>query len=439
MAKRNIHKNKTTSNKDEACAKCGACTAVCPVYQVTGRESLTARGRLHILKQVSSANPTQLLTEIFSKCLLCGACHAVCPRGINIPAQIISSRSNLPEITGSATFKKYLTRQALAHPPLLSTITTLAKSLKILPAHIPEESGLHLKFPHLTADLSSAKPLEVCLVNNASGQQTDQQKEHLAKALYFKGCLATYLIPEISQAASTLAKRLCHHSLIATQKQHCCGMAALAAGDKVQAQKLAKQNILTFSGGQKDTLPIFTSCATCFSHLHSYPDLFKEDPKWYKLAHSFAQRVQEFSTFLQSKSTAIPDQLPQSSRQDKVVYHDPCHLRFSQSDIFSVSELALAPRKLIGQFPGIVLQELPNGSQCCGQGGLFHVAHPKLSSSIATNMVDSFLQTDANQVVSTCSGCLLQWNQTLQKAKSKKSAIHLAILLFKQLKGALNY
>ncbi len=35
-----------------SCAKCGACVPVCPLYKLAGRESLTARGKLHLLQKI---------------------------------------------------------------------------------------------------------------------------------------------------------------------------------------------------------------------------------------------------------------------------------------------------------------------------------------------------------------------------------------------------
>ncbi|MDP2107309.1 MAG: (Fe-S)-binding protein, partial [Desulfobulbaceae bacterium] len=123
------------------CAKCGACTAVCPVYQSTGRESHTARGRLHLLETVDPNDPQ--LVDIFSKCLLCGACKSTCPRGIDIPALIIEARAAMPEITGFSSFKKFLARQAMAHPIALSALAKTAVPLGLIP-NLPEHSGLRL-------------------------------------------------------------------------------------------------------------------------------------------------------------------------------------------------------------------------------------------------------------------------------------------------------
>ena len=77
------------------CAKCGACTVVCPVFQAGGRESLSARGRLHLLARLDPAQASAAYAEILTQCLLCGACRAVCSRGLDPPARFIAAREQL--------------------------------------------------------------------------------------------------------------------------------------------------------------------------------------------------------------------------------------------------------------------------------------------------------------------------------------------------------
>ena len=401
------------------CAKCGACTSVCPVYQVTGRESLTARGRLHLLAMRRGADADTELAEIFSKCLICGACRAVCPRGIDIPALIIEARATMPQVTGFSSFKKYLAKQALARPALLAALTKAAGPLGLLPEILPEESGLRLT---LAAPLLELTPS----VSELNKQAITPRTAPSRKALYFSGCLARYLAPAIGLAAAALLARLCDYELLVSEQQSCCGLAAKSAGDLAQAKDLARRTITMFSGEEVRDLPVFTTCASCYASLKGYPELLANDPAWRDQSLAFANRVWEFSSFIcQHSRLPAVDGFRHDLPSRPIVYHDPCHLRFAG--------ITAPPRELLRQAPGLKLLELPHGPQCCGQGGLFHIAHAALSRNISQPLVEDFLRTGAELVVTSCSGCLLQWQQSLAATGTKARATHLALILAQQL------
>lgn len=412
---------KTVGTTEKQCAKCGACTAVCPVYQVTGRESLTARGRLHLLAKLTAPDTSKQFSDILSKCLLCRACQNACPRDLDIPSMIIAARAETSQITGVGSVKKLLARHVLAKPPLLNFLSKAAGPFNLIPG-VPKESGLHVKFQdnNFFSDNNTSK-------TNLSKHQPfpSPQKPQI---LYFSGCLAKYMQPAIANAASLLLEKLCQRTLINPSNQSCCGMAGLAAGDKKQATELAKKNIRLFSQLANKNLPIFTSCATCFTQLRTYPELFPSNSEWQERAISFAGRVHEFSSFLLKNiqpNTSFRDDLDAVN----VLYHDPCHLRFThKSALIQTTPTTRPPRELLKLLPNVTISELPHGPQCCGQGGLFSIAHPDLSQKISSMTTD--LSTSGAQIVLTsCTGCLSQWHKSLTAAGSNVRAMHLAIFL----------
>ncbi|NOX24876.1 MAG: (Fe-S)-binding protein [Deltaproteobacteria bacterium] len=310
----------TTGNEQKLagspnCAKCGACSAVCPVYRVTGRESLTARGRLHLLERLTRPLHSQTFEEIFSKCLLCGACAAACPRGIDITTLTIRTRRGIRPRPGITFLKKWLTRQALARPALLQIAGRALGQIDKASRLLPVNSGLRLRIP------------EIPELTPGRGYISGQRKPAAPpQALYFTGCLANYLSPAIARASSRLMQRLSGRELYAPPQQGCCGIAALSAGDLEQAVKLARQNIRACGSAKWRTLPIFTSCASCYAQLKYYPRLLANDKKWAGRADDFAARVQEFSSYLLEHGSQA--QRPPEAGRQRVVYHDPCHLRF---------------------------------------------------------------------------------------------------------------
>jgi len=389
------------------CAKCGACTVVCPVFLATGRESLSARGRLHLLEHLDPAQASDAYAEILSQCLLCGACRSVCSRGIDPPARFIAGRERLKKTAGCQVLLRTITRKALSNPALLATIASLGRPLLDL---LPADSGLRLRLglPQEGPAASPALP------------ETPARKSAPPTLAYFPGCYATHLHREIGGATERIAARFTGAPPLLPKQQCCCGLAAENGGDISTARRLARQNILAFSG---NTLPILTSCASCYSQLHRYPELLADEPEWREKAQAFAERLVEFSTFVTQAMEADPAfRFAAPAKTRTVVYHDPCHLRFH-------AKITGPPRKILGAIPDLHLTELANGPQCCGQGGLFHLAQPELAEKIRGSLLNQLEQAAPDLVTTTCSGCLIHIQQGLGHDPGQPDIRHLAILL----------
>lgn len=389
------------------CAKCGACTSVCPVYNATGLESMTARGKIHLLERLSTKKISPAFAEILSKCLLCGACEAVCSRGIDLVTRFTEARQELPLLVGEHPIIAQLAKITLGSPSLLNAFAEVGTTLDRL---LPKNSGLRIRLG------LSAEP----------DQPVSSPQEHPQPAAptqptvnYFSGCLARYPQPEIAQATNLLVR----HSggaLQAPDDQTCCGQAAYGSGNIKAAINLAKQNINAFADND---LPIVTSCASCYSHLASYPHLLRDDPEWGAKARCFSDRLREFSSYFADRSAAR--QTPKNSKT--VFYHDPCHLRFRH-------RITKPPRILLKN-SGFTVIEPTNGPQCCGMGGLFHLNHPELSEKIRHRLLENHDQFAVDFVVTTCTGCLLQLRSGLSKSPQQPVAVrHLAVLLAEMLK-----
>lgn len=394
----------------ESCAKCGACTSVCPVYQVTGRESLTARGRLHLLSRLASPR-SAAYGSIFSACLLCGACSDACPRNIDTLSLIIRGRDEIPAYAQCHYAEKLLARKTLASPLLLEKISRLGKNLAGL---LPSTSGLRHKLFLLGDDAfpERGEPFPTPARCDSSPPTVS----------YFSGCLARYLNPDIHAATGFLTQKFAGSSLLAPEEQHCCGLASFSSGKIEEARELARKNIAAFAD---HSLPILTSCASCYSHLRSYPKLLKDDNHWAGKAADFAARLEEFSSFFLKYTERLPEKKPAgpTGSRSAIFYHDPCHLRFGPDKILT------QPRELIRQLTGTKPMEAAAGPHCCGQGGLFHLAHPDLSQKILSGAMANFMKLSAKQIVTTCSGCLLQLRQGAGSSGQDKEVLHLAVLL----------
>ena len=414
-------------NDEGSCVKCGTCNTVCPVYLATGNEIHTPRGKQHLKSRLEKGEMSSHYAEIFSQCLLCGACNEVCPREVDTPDLVIRVRSELPRLSG-LSFLKYVSRKALLHPSLLRGLTQIGGTAStLLGGWLPQESGLHLRlqgFGREAIKLPARGYIEQLKTEPLSDKQNmDAGPE--GRISFFTGCLANHLQPEIAETTQLLVAKTSGCKADVPFEQTCCGMAALAAGRVDEARYLAQRNIKAF---EENDFPILTSCSSCYFQLHSYKELLADDPGWQKRADRFVGRLQEFSTFFLEKFGAQRAALHTGlvSPNMKVFYHDPCHLRFK----LHITE---KPRQLLQMLPGVELEELPDGPQCCGQGGLFQVAHPDLSQKIRAKLMDDFATLEARTVLTACSGCLIQWQHSMVAGTKVCEAEHLAVFLARHL------
>ncbi len=409
------------------CAKCGACSTVCPVYRITGQEGHTARGKLHLAQVSEITDHGGNFADIFSTCLLCGACATVCPRNIAVCDEVIKVRASFPAIYGRHGYEKYLARTALAHPSLLAALRILGRAgAELFSRYIPATSGLRLRL----ALFQQGKETAGC--EQQDGEEAPvswvpplPSVSPLPALSFFSGCTARYLFPEIAASCRALMAE-CGYSLHSPDGLSCCGLAALSAGDTYEARRCAQNNIVRLEAG--DGL-ILVSCASCFSHLRRYAELFPDDPAWQRRAERMAERLVEFCCFLDQQpfpspppaSTAGPVGAP---RKIRVFYHDPCHFRHQL-------KITRQPRQVLARHPEFEILELAEGPQCCGQGGLFHIGSPKIATAIREQLAAQVLAQRPEIITSTCSGCLMQWRLAIESAGvgSRVRVLHLAELV----------
>lgn len=410
-------------NDEGSCVKCGTCNTVCPVYLVTGNEIHTPRGKQHLKSGIEKGEVSSHYADIFSKCLLCGACLEACPRNLDTPQLVITVRSQLPGLSG-LSFLKYVSRKALVHPSLLSGLTRIGTAANLLlGGWLPQDSGLRLRlqgFEQEAFKLPARGYIEKLKAELPEDKER-QESEANSGMSFFTGCLANHLQPEIAESTQLLVAKTTGCKADVPLEQTCCGMAALAAGRIDEARDLARKNIMAF---EANDFPILTSCSSCYFQLKSYHELFDDDPEWRERAVRFAERLQEFSTFFLEKFSEKSETLlpAETGAGKKVLYHDPCHLRFKL-------HITRAPRELINLLPGIELQELPDGPRCCGQGGLFQLAHPDLARQVQDMLMADYAKLSTQTVLTACSGCLLQWQLGLAAEDNGGKAEHLAIFI----------
>jgi glycolate oxidase iron-sulfur subunit len=364
---------------------------------------------------------TKRYYKILSQCLLCGTCAENCPNGVCGDEIIREARALLVGKKGLTLPKKAIFKYFLDTDRLMPLLLKAGASLQhLFLEKIPEESGLRLRFPMPFIDSKRFIPgLAPDPFLDIRSGWVRAEKEIMRVGL-FVGCVSNYMFPRIAQSALDLFVRN-GVSVYIPKEQKCCGLPAFGAGDDETPRSIARKNIEVFAGENLDQ--IIAHCASCTAMLKlDYPLLFAEGDPFRAKAKAFSEKVSDASLFLTKVLKPGAQNLEPGTRSLRVTYHDPCHLR-RKLGIFK------EPRDLLKSTPGLEYVEMKDANRCCGQGGSFNVANYDLSLKILDRKTKAVEDSEADVVITTCSGCMLQLMDGIHQAGLKKEVRHLVELV----------
>lgn len=227
-------------------------------------------------------------------------------------------------------------------------------------------------------------------------------------------CLGDVLRPEAAKATVRLLRRL-GHEIDFPAAQTCCGQPFYNSGFADLAREQAKHTIETFAGERIVVTPS-GSCAAMVKV--EYPHLFENDPVWHARAVELADRTFELGELLVKKLGVLD---VGAKFHGKLTYHFACHLRGLQ--------MAGHIERLLEHVVGATLVPLHHEDQCCGFGGSFSVRYPHISTAMVNDKVKCIIDTEADAVISTDAGCLMNIGGRLRREGKPVRVLHLAELL----------
>jgi glycolate oxidase iron-sulfur subunit len=414
---------KRLENELKNCVKCGACRAHCPVFSALGREPVSARGKIALVRAALSGQLSldARTRDVMSKCLLCGRCVEKCANDVPTDLIVLAAREALARKRGTTLFHR-LAGFLLRNRALLSGGATLASLFgPLLFRKVPATSGLRLRFPLPFIGGQRHFPKIAAKPFLARHPEIIQGEPGRPRVVYFVGCMTNFIYPEIGEAAVALLKSLgC--TIIIPKDQHCCGFPALSGGDLDTFRELAERNLAALESHQADY--VMTACASCGGAFHRmYPLVLGERyPELAERIQALSEKAVDASVLLQ-KLGLSPGPAPNPLQ--KVTYHDPCHLRSRG--------VVRQPRELLRAVPGLSLVEMPKADSCCGLGGTFTIHHYGTSMEINTQKTAAIKSAGVQTVVTGCPGCMLQLSDGLQKAGSKARVQHTLEILARNL------
>ncbi len=409
------------------CVRCGACANVCPIYRLVGGH---AYGHIYIgaiglilTYFYHGRDKAQLLAQ---NCLNCQACKAVCVAGIDLPSLIREVRGVMQAETGVPAAERALA-QVLKNRKVFHGILRAARFaqkpvtaggpyLRHLPHFLLRDHG-YKRLPAL-----AARPFR----DRFPGLGRKSRHPQVRIAL-FSGCLQDFVYPEQLEAGLEMMPP----DRVAVDfplQQGCCGLPLTMLGRDRAARELARRNLQAIDPSRYDF--ILTLCASCGSHLKDYKTLFQGVPGLRAKAAQFADKVIDFSSFvndvIKDVSGGVPKGVvgrPAHNRQDfsrrpGAAYHAPCHLCRGMG-------VHNAPRELITAM-GLDYMEHAEEETCCGLGGTYSLKFPEISAEILARKMDRVASMGAQLLLTDCPGCILQLRGGAQTRSSRLQVLHMA-------------
>ena len=385
------------------CIHCGLCVSSCPTWKLTGVESSSPRGRVHLMRAVAEGElaPDPDYVEEMEFCLLCRHCESVCPSGVRFGSMMETARDAITREVGRPLLARLLRwlgfRVLLFHPALLrasAALLAFGQKLHLAPRRAPRVPPSQERRP-----LSPRTPAE--------------GSSHGAVSV-LEGCVMPLLYGRVNRATVAVLARA-GFDVLSPRGQSCCGSLHAHNGDLEGARVLARRSIEAF---EKADGPIVVNSAGCSAHMKDYGHLLADDPAWRDRAKRFAERVRDLSEFLAGKLELEK----RSGDRGTIAYDDPCHLCHAQ-------KIRSQPRKLLDAIPGLARVEMRDSEACCGSAGIYSVLRPAASAAILEPKIAAFRETGATTLVTANPGCQMQWEAGFARAGVDARVAHLAEIL----------
>ncbi len=383
----------TEAEKCHGCSKCTTVTSatrMCPVYKITRDETAAPKAKASILRGlISGAFPDHSLYEkafqhVMSQCIQCGSCFAECPSAVNIPKLAMEARAQFVRQFGASFENRVLAASEFA-----------GHYGRKIPSLI--KPAMNTEFVRKTAEIFTG----ISAQRNPVSFPAQSLFERIAsvegkgniRVLYFAGCYAAYIHPEIGQAAVHVLKNM--GMSICTPEQHCCGLPMLSKGMANEARSKIRENLKQWRSLLHTADYLTVTCSSCGLSLMQ---------EWSYLADNAELRmIKEKLIHISELILRYRDRLHLKPYPAKAAYHMPCHLRLQPFADSSLNMLRSVPE----------LELLDLKSLCCGMAGSWGMsaANFDLSRKMGSDLIGRLEQSRADLGVTDCPTCQMQMEQ----------------------------
>lgn len=397
----------------EKCHGCSKCTTVttatrmCPIYKFTRNEMAAPKAKMNILRTLISGQIDdqylykKSLQFVLDHCVNCGSCYKECPSNVNTPKLAIEAKA------------AYMNKFGV---PLDKKIMTGAESFA---RYIRKFSGLlgrvmEYKMPRKAMEIATGVTAErkfVTFAFNSLRERNNAKKSNRVekdlRVLYFAGCYAMYIKPEIGEATMKVLDAM--DVQVELPEQHCCGVPMLSKGMAKEAKAKVQQNLDAWSGLIDSVDHIVVSCSSCGLSLMQ---------EWqYLMDNEMIRKVKDKTIHITSFINKYRSRIELKHTPVSLAYHMPCHLK--------IQEDPECTNILLSSIDGIEMKKLD--SHCCGIAGSWGISNKNydLSVKIGEDLNQKVNESQADYSLTDCPTCTMQ----MEHMNSKKVKHPVEILL----------
>ncbi len=398
------------------CVHCGFCLPTCPTYVLWGQETDSPRGRIHLMKlrRDGREESNEGYIRHIDTCLGCMACVTACPSGVQYDSLLEAARPQVEREARRTLGDRMFRRMIFAmfpHPARLRVLSwPLGLYQKLGVQRLLQKSGLLSVLPQRLQAMERLLP-PINFGGNGLPSHIPAQGTQRKRVGLLLGCVQRVFFGGVNEAtARVLAAEGCE--VVIPQTQQCCGALAEHAGEEKDAMEAARRLIDAFDASGVDTIVI--NAAGCGSAMKRYGHLLRNDQAYADRAKAFAARCKDISEVLAD----LEPRAPRGAVPLKAAYHDACHLQHAQG-------VRAQPRQLLQNIPGVTVREIGESEICCGSAGIYNLLEPEAATELRDRKVQNILRTDAEAIISSNPGCLLQISTGLEAAGRPMRILHL--------------
>lgn len=201
--------------------------------------------------------------------------------------------------------------------------------------------------------------------------------------IYFRGCVIRERLNNISEAIELILNKLGVDYRI-LKDEGCCGSFLLRTGFQDEAVDVMMKNLDKLKDEK-----ILVSCSGCYRTLkNDYTKILGTKLDVVHVSQFFNNLIEEGD--LKFKKT-----------NEKVTYHDPCHLGRHSGEYD-------APRNLLSKIVDLVeMERNREKSRCCGAGAGVKSAFPEIAQELSKKRIEDAKKSGVDIIATACPFCIL--------------------------------